>query len=294
MTSTSRSDRALVAFVPSPHRGYLELFRKYEGSSLFVLGDEFIREFPSLVRFLPAARPQDVSTMVWHLGIFKSVNVLGSDGLERIRRMDVVMPDEDVSHAFAEKHLGGVPVAFDGSWRLRWDWGQTVKERRPEGEALVTSDELHRNLLYACQIEAAKSPDWWRQIGALFARDGKILTKDGIPLIAHNEHMPHEQSLYLLGDPRSSLEPPGSRLDIAANNHAERKITAMAARLGICTEGADLYVSCFPCPPCAHEQSETGIKRLFYGEGYSLITGADALRSKGIEIIRVDMTQPSS
>ena len=58
-------------------------------------------------------------------------------------------------------------------------------------------------------------------------------------------------------------------------------------------EGCDLYVTTFPCPPCAHISAFTGIKHLFYMDGYSLVAGAEVLQAKDVEIIRVEMSSPS-
>lgn len=283
----STADRALVAFVSSPHAGYLKLFRKYggHGSMLYVLGSEFIEQFTALKRFLPAATPEENCRMVHALGIFDAVRVLTLDRLADVRGKDIVMPDEDVSHAVAEKYLPEEAVSFDGTWRLRWDWGATLQNRRPEGETVVTRGEFERRLMLDALGLAKKSPDWWRQNGALLLRDGEVL------LAAFNRHMPHEQSAYLEGDPRDNFGP-GVRVEISLAAHAESSLIATAARRGIRTEGCDLVSPIFPCPWCANNTvSQSGLKSLYYMEGYTVVAGADAIRAANIEIIRVDMTQ---
>ena len=127
---------------------------------------------------------------------------------------------------------------------------------------------------------AERSPDWWRQVGAVLARDGKII------LTAYNTHLPSEQMAYVCGDPRSNFNA-GEHIDASLAIHAEIAILAEAARRGIITEGCDLYVTTFPCPPCANAWANAGIKRLFYRGGYSLVAGAEALRSRGVELFTV-------
>jgi dCMP deaminase len=285
----SSANSALIAYVPTPHAGYLKLFRTHAESVLYILGDEFIQNYPSLVRHLPGVTPEESRKMVRALGIFSDVRILDSENLEAVRSSgaDVIMPDEDVSHAFADRYLGAMSVTFDGSWRLRWDWGSVQKARRPEGERTVSANELDRILMRQAFDKAGRSPDWWRQIGALLVKEGEVL------LVAFNQHMPSEQSAYCYGDPRSNFEM-GKCIDMSVGAHAERRIVAAAARRGIATEGCDMYVTTFPCPPCAYECSETGIKRLFYAEGYSLVAGAEALEAKDVEIVRVEMNSPSS
>lgn len=270
----------LVAYVPVPHSGYLKLFREYAGGILYVLGDTFINGFQPLVRNLPAVKPEEAQKMIRALGIFADVRVLTPANLAGIRSA-IVMPDEDVSHEFAKECFAGMRVIFDDRWRLRWDWGATTASRRPEGERVISTDIFDRDFMRHALRKASRSPDWWRQIGALLVRDREVL------IAAFNRHVPHEQSAYLEGDPRSNFEP-GQCIEFSGALHAEAGVIAEAARRGIPTAGCDLYVTTFPCPPCAYLLAFTGIRRLFYLDGYSLVSGAETLQTKDVEIIRVE------
>lgn len=283
------SSNALVVYVPTPHAGYLKFFRAYAGSVLYVLGRDFVRQFPSLTRNLPGVEPEESQKMIQALDIFSDVRILDFENLDNARgsESDIVMPDEDVSRALAEKYFAHKSVVFDSSWRLRWDWGSVQKSYKPEGERTVSFNEIDRALMRRAFKSASRSPDWWRQIGALLVKDGEVL------IVTFNQHVPNEQSAYHYGDPRSNFEA-GRRIDVSGAIHAEAGLIAMAAKRGIAMGGCDLYVTTFPCPPCAYSCSLTGIRRLFYTEGYSLVAGAEALQAKNIEIIRVDMNSPSS
>lgn len=46
------------------------------------------------------------------------------------------------------------------------------------------------------------------------------------------------------------------------SDHAERRVIYSAARYGVSTEGATMYVSWFPCVECAKAISQSGIKRI--------------------------------
>lgn len=272
----------LIAYVPAPHAGYLKLFRAHAGSILYILGSEFIRQFPSLVRHLPGVTPEESCKMIRALDIFSDVRVFTFADIESVEGLNITMPDEDVSHEVAKKYFTKSLIIFDGSWRLRWDWGSVQKSRRPEGERRVSIDALNRTFMKKALDTANCSPDWWRQIGALLVREREVL------LGAFNQHVPSEQSAYLYGDPRSNFEA-GQCIDVSGAIHAEARLVAEAARRGISMEWCDLYVTTFPCPPCAYTCSFTGIRRLFYVDGYSLVVGAEVLESKGVEIIRVEM-----
>lgn len=283
MNSRRNSNVVLVAYVPVPHAGYLKFFRAYEGSTLYILGEEFIRQFQPLVRNLPAVTPREVQKMILALNIFANVYILTTKDLYTVQQSSVVvMPDEDVSHAMAERYLTDISIMFDGSWRLRWDWGATQAKRRPEGEEVVSKEILDHYFMRTAFALAEKSPDWWRQIGAFLVQDGRTL------LTAFNQHVPSEQSQYCYGDPRSNFEQ-GQSIEVSGALHAEVGIIAEAAHRGISMEGCDLYVTTFPCPPCAYAVAQTGIKRLFYADGYSLVAGAEVLQAKGVKTIRVEM-----
>ncbi|MHB8914141.1 MAG: deoxycytidylate deaminase [Minisyncoccota bacterium] len=268
--------------MPTPHAGYLKFFRAHAGGVLYVLGKDLIQQFPSLVRNLPGVTPEESKRMIQALGIFSRVCVLTSENLNVIQSSDVTMPDEDVSRSLAERYFARGRVSFDASWRLRWDWKSLTVSHRPEGERVVSFDELDRNLMRLAFGHADRSPDWWRQVGALLVKERNIL------LAAFNRHVPSEQSAYHYGDPRSSFEA-GQRIDVSGALHAEIGIIAEAARRGISMEGCDLYVTTFPCPPCAYACACTGIRRLYYADGYSLIAGAETLEANGVEIVHVEM-----
>lgn len=277
----------VVAYVPSPHRGYVEFFKKYQGAILYVLGADLIAEFQSLVRNLPANEPEDVVRMIETLSLFRDVRILNSANMDELTKYArIVMPDEDVSRTIAEKYFPAVAITFDGSWRLRWHWDAVQQHHRPEGERMVSVHELDRELMRTAFGAAERSSDWWRQVGALFVRNGEV------QLVAFNKHVPSEQSPYLCGDPRSNFGP-GQSIDISSALHAEVGVISEAAKRGVAMEGGDLYVTTFPCPPCAYACANSGIRRLYYADGYSLIEGAEVLHSRGVEIIHVDMNAPS-
>ncbi len=70
--------------------------------------------------------------------------------------------------------------------------------------------------------------------------------------------------------------------------HSEAGAIAEAARKGISLEGADLYVTTFPCPPCGKLIAYSGIKRVFYKNGYGVLDSERILKDKGVEIIKVE------
>jgi len=56
---------------------------------------------------------------------------------------------------------------------------------------------------------------------------------------------------------------------------------------GISTDGADLYVTDFPCPYCARIIAKSGVGRLYFLRGYAVLEGDDFLTDAGIEVYRI-------
>ena len=129
--------------------------------------------------------------------------------------------------------------------------------------------------------QARLSSDWWRQVGALIVRDDDLLG------VAYNEHRPTEYSPYLNGDPRNDFSR-GVHIELSTAIHAEARLVARAARDGRSLAGADLYVSTFPCPPCARLVAEAGVRRCFFAGPYATLDGDAVLRAAGVELIWVD------
>lgn len=69
--------------------------------------------------------------------------------------------------------------------------------------------------------------------------------------------------------------------------HAESNCVAHAAKNGIVTEEAHLYVTLSPCIDCAKLLINAGVKKVFYLEKYRDTSGIDLLNKRGIEAIQV-------
>lgn len=69
--------------------------------------------------------------------------------------------------------------------------------------------------------------------------------------------------------------------------HAESNAVGKLARSVVNGKGADLFVTLSPCLECAKLIHQTGIKRVFYREGYRTNEGINFLQRSGIEVIQV-------
>ncbi len=48
-----------------------------------------------------------------------------------------------------------------------------------------------------------------------------------------------------------------------------------------------MYVTDFPCPPCAKLIAAAGVERVYFRDGYAVLDGEDVLREAGVELLRV-------
>jgi dCMP deaminase len=231
------------------------------------------------IRALPASLIKD-SISAW--GRFKTIEVLGQKDWATIASSGakMIMPDEDVMHELAEKNLPGKDVVFDTIF-LRWDKHKSTEGKPVEADQTISSKDSDREIVSLLKSEAKKSPDWWRNIGAAVVKDGKVI------LIRHNHAVPSGSLPYTEGDPRSNFHQ-GVNIELSLVLHAEAGLIADAARQGISLEGAEMYATTFPCPPCAKLVAYSGMKKLYYADGYGVLDGERVLKSKGVEIIFVD------
>ncbi|MFZ3043732.1 MAG: hypothetical protein WA058_01335 [Minisyncoccia bacterium] len=286
--------KILILYMPVLHEGYLKLFDEVRPQAIALITEGVLRDLPDglayiakkdIIRALPSEKmrlvvhslfPPDGMTVMLATG----ANIIGFASTGR----EIVMPDEDVSIAVAEKYFGGVDkvtLVVPSAPRLRYH-RNTIEEKKllvPDRRIALT--ELDREMMALATSATERSPDWYRQVG------GVMKVADGRCIIAYNEHQPHEQIAATFGDPRSIFKS-GIRTDLSHSDHTEHVLVGEAARLGIPTDGAWVYITTFPCLPCSRLMARAGVKRLFYRDAsYGLLDADTYLRAKKMELIEV-------
>ncbi len=278
-----------VAYVPVLHEGYRRFVEAHaRGKPLFLIGPELYADYRPLAKDVRALRAEDAASAIAAWGIARSVEVLDAKRAAALaaEAPSLVLPSEDVSFQVVERFFPRSEVRYDTVF-LRWDKTKSVQLLEPVPARTVGEDEAFADLASAAEDAAARSVDWWRQVGAA------IRLADGTVRAATNEHNPHRLSAYAAGDPRSNFFK-GVHLELSTATHAEAALIAEAARLGTPTQGAVLYVTDFPCPPCAKLVAGAGIARLYYRTGYAVLDGEDVLARAGVEVVRVAQPVPTT
>ena len=280
--------KILIAYVPVLHDGYLKLFQNSKADILYLIGIDVINNlgFDYIVR-KDSLRAIDQNTMqkiIDSQGIFQHVFILDSeltDWLYLFVDDTFIFPDEDISRAIADIYLSNNNVEYKSVF-LRWHRDNVEERKTVQVHQSVSASEFEKAMMRFAFIEGRKSADWWRQVGGFIVKNNKII------LVAHNTHAPHEQMPYVFGDPRAIFKQ-GIHIELSTADHAEAVLIAEAAREGISLEGADLFITDFPCPPCAKLIARSGIKRCFFQNGYAVLDGEDVLKKAGVELIYIDM-----
>ncbi len=84
--------------------------------------------------------------------------------------------------------------------------------------------------------------------------------------------------------------PSGERRELSRAICAEMNAVIQAARYGIAVEGADMYVTTFPCSYCAKMIINVGIRKVYYVEGYPDKLSEELLDEAGIERVQIDFS----
>lgn len=286
MTSHSVS----IAYIPVLHRGYIDFVKKLEEEgleTLYIIGDDLLASHEELdyINRKDRLRALTQSEIVSTLGNITRVpiEVLTLGAALRIPRegTHLIMPREDITEFIAATYFGGYSTEFRNVF-LRQHKNNLDEEREAKGLSVTSLGQFEQSVVGAVLKEAEKSADWWRQVGAAVVKNGKLIA------IAHNEHMPEKELPNIIGDSRALFKK-GVHVDYVTAAHAEVGVIGEAAQKGVSTEGAELFVTDFPCPYCARLIAKSGIKKIYFMRGYGVLGGEQFFRDMGIETVRIEV-----
>jgi dCMP deaminase len=277
--------KILILYIPVLHEGYRRILELHKNAdAIYIFGKEIITDFDYLSKEIRALDPLLIKKAITAWG-FTNVKILTSKQLAQLNNETnyITLPDEDVCRELTKKYLKKAHIAYDQVF-LRWDKYNATLNKPVDIDQHLSIDEFDRSIILKAEALSHKSSDWWRHVGAVIVKNKKII------LTGYNHHVPSPHTPYINGDPRNGFHK-GINIEIASAIHAEAFLIAEAARQGINLTGASLYVSTFPCPVCAKQVAYSGIKKLYYSGGYGVLDADDILKSQGIEITYVDMTE---
>jgi dCMP deaminase len=281
--------KIVVCYVPVLHAGYRKFFEKHrDAETCFVLDESVLAGFDEIRKDVRRLDPEDARRAIDSWFVFEQTRGLSVEGLRKlwISTPQVVMPNDQMSRQLAATFLVGVDVTFDEVF-LRYDKKKVEEGSAVSPDIVVSHAEADIAFLRQAQDEAAKSSDWWRHVGAVLKCD------DGAVYRGYNHHLPNEYQPYFDGDTRMFFKG-GHSLELSTAVHAEKDVMAAAIYDRRRLRGASLYVTTFPCPPCAKDIALFGIRELYFSEGYAVLDGERVLRDAGVKIVLVQEKSPST
>ena len=80
----------------------------------------------------------------------------------------------------------------------------------------------------------------------------------------------------------------GKYLELCPAAHAEQNAIAFAARHGISTKGATIYVSTFPCKDCMNSIINSGIETIVYNSSYNANLSSEIAKEANVNVIKYE------
>lgn len=280
-------EKVAIAYIPVLHKGYLNFLNELKKrgiTELWLVGDSVLESHEELdyinrkdrLRAIPVTIMQKTLQNIMSFNVF----ILEIESVNLVKAEVIYTPREDISECVVANYFSGKQVEFFDVF-LRWNKNNVGQDKQPSAEVISLND-FQKDVCGDMLTEAGKSFDWWRQVGAALIQDGKVVC------VTHNEHMPEEQIPNINGDTRALFKK-GIHINYVTSAHAEVVAIASAAKNRIATDGAELFVTDFPCPYCARLIAKAGIKKLYYMKGYAVLDGDDFLKGEGVKLFRISL-----
>jgi len=275
--------KAIVVYMPAIHAGYLKFFKRTAVNDIFIIDKDLATGLiPRLERDVRAMNAEEVVKSLKAIFAKRNFNILKKSNVKSLvdSYTGIIMPNEDISKEIAKRYFSKNQVNYVDIF-LRWDMSNSIKAATPQKDYEITTGQANLKFMEIAVAESKQSSDWWRQVGSVIVKDGKVLLK------AHNQSTPSKNySTEVFGDPRSNFDA-GQNIELSKFIHAEAFLISLAAKKGLSLDGASIFVSTFPCPVCSKLIANAGISEVYFKDGYSLLDAEDVFKAKNIKIIRV-------
>ncbi|MFH1714481.1 MAG: deaminase [Candidatus Nealsonbacteria bacterium] len=277
------NQKVLILHIPVIHKGFLDLLEKFkkEVSEIYVIKEEMLEELSEKKPTIESLSSRMTKELLEKFG-FGDVTILSKENVGELEGKEIILIQDEVSRKMAELYFSKNRIEWESAF-LRWDKDKILAEI-PKDIIEKSEDDFDVQTIKEAYKEAEKSGDWWRQIGAVLIKDGKIVAR------SYNQGTPDDNTPYQLGSMRDFFKA-GEKQEFSPTIHAEQKMIAEAAKVGLKLDGGTLYLTHFPCPLCSKLIAWSGIKKLYFTEGASNLDGKGVMESAGIEIVHVDLTR---
>ena len=160
-----------------------------------------------------------------------------------------------------------------------WEQRRVTEEGGGRKVNFTTRPSWESYFMRIAILAASRSTCGRRHVGAILVRDRRIISTgyNGTP-----RGLAHCQEVGCLREQMGI--PSASRVELCRGVHAEQNAIIQAALAGVSVEGAELYVTHFPCVICAKMLINAGVSQICYQEGYPDELSAELLKEAGIPL----------
>lgn len=264
------------------HRGYLKILDKYPQADIFILSDDLAKELYKLeidLRKMPVEKVKELLS-----SSKRDVQTLDSNKIEQIKNTDqIVLISDDVIDEFKKRYLANHPNIIIENGFFYHPAENVARAENNGVNILKNYSEQDALFMKQAIVLASESACFWRQIGCLIVKQGKIIFR------AYNQMLPNVDECYKIGCIRDNLQPGEKTAELCSVVHSEANCIAQAAYDGVSLKGTDIYVTTFPCPMCAKLIAVSGIKKCFFNQGWANFDGERVLQAAGVELIKIDV-----
>jgi len=272
----------IISHFPCLHQGYLKILDKYPQAEILIISNPLNKELTNLendIRQIPTSILES---------FFNSINrnfkIINKENLTELVNQDqIVIIADPITQKLLNNHLQGYNNIIIESPLLRQAqenvFTANVDDLKEKEYNFNDKDVQYMKMAYE---EAKKSGCWWRQVGSILVKEDNILFK------AHNQILPAEDECHFDGCIRDHIKP-GEKMDFCYALHSEVSIISQAAKQGVSIDGSNLYVCNYPCPNCAKAISQSGIKKVYFHQGWSNFDAEKILKSANIELIKIEL-----
>ena len=281
----------IVGEFPVIHKGYIDFFKavlKDFKKVHFYLGFLDYKAIKEMTKLEPDIRKifqKDAIKIVGGYIPSKQSFLLTKSNFSQIVKDTnigkIIILKGEKSQDFGERYLAkykGIIKYYD--IRLKWKDSKVAEFKKKNSRLSKKELAIHKKFMKEAQVQAENSKCWWRQVGAVLEKKGKII------LSAFNEMMPKDDECYKIGCIRDKILP-GKLSEICSVMHAEAAIIALSANKGISLKNTTMYVTHFPCPACSKLIALSGIKTLVYSRGSAVVDGERVIKNRGINIVKI-------
>ena len=166
-------------------------------------------------RDIRALSPELSKVEAQALGLAAKNSILEKENINELNNFsEIVLSNDEVGRALAGKYLQDKKLTWDTAF-LRWNQMNAVTKVPLESGRNIASSEFDKKIIALARKEAEKSSDWWRHVGAVLIKDGKVISS------RYNKHAVTENTAYIEVEPRSNFNSGKDIAELVIFEHGE-------------------------------------------------------------------------